>query len=82
MARSPSGAVDADFERQKWEKDVEFRRQELSIKQHEVEVKDREATTKERDQQLKNRELRVKVLELKRSRFSNPLVSARYISIQ
>ena len=75
MARTPSGAVGADFERQKWAKDIEFRQQELSIKQHEV-VKDREAATKEREQQLKNRELRVKVLELKRSRFSNPLVLA------
>lgn len=76
MSRSPSGAADVEFERRRWEKEVEFRERELAIKQQEAAVKDREAATKEREQRLKNRELRLKVIEFKRSRVMNPLFLA------
>jgi hypothetical protein len=76
MAPSPSGPADPQFEREKWEKDVELREREIEIKQQEVLVKNREATVKEREQRLKGRELRIKLLEYKRSRLTNPLVLA------
>jgi hypothetical protein len=60
MVSEDSG--DSPFNREKWRADVRLRERELAVK--------------EREQEIKSREVDAKVEELRRSRWSNPLVLA------
>ena len=83
MAKAPSNPADNAFEQVKWEKELELRKREVSVKELEAATKAREAVIKEeetrikdREQRLKNREFTLKIIELRKSRFTNPVFLA------
>src|SRR5213075_3425345 len=60
----PSQPVDKEFEREKWQKEVQLREREIAVKESEARIKNLEAAIKDREQELKARELQLKVIEL------------------